>query len=74
MEDLLQAKGIEPNHILMISDGSKELFAIKPNGEITGSIESVNEAGRLFMESLRITAVLLLKELKFWKTDFWKLI
>jgi hypothetical protein len=64
MEDLLQAKGIEPNHILMISDGSKELFAIKPNGEITGSIETVNEAGRLFMESLRIHGSSLIERIK----------
>ena len=64
IEDLLQAKGIEPNDILMISDGSKELFAIKPNGEITGSIESVNEAGRLFMESLRIHGSSLIERIK----------
>lgn len=61
---VLQAKGSEFNHILMISDGSKELFAIKSNGEITGSIESVNEAGRLFIESLRIHGSPLVERIK----------
>ena len=43
-----------PNKIISISNGSKFLFSIDESGKVESSIEDASEAGKIFIESLRI--------------------
>lgn len=67
-ESIWMAKGISPDHpyaIISISNGKKELLSILNNGEVKGSIEDASEAGKLFVESIRINGSSLIERIKF---------
>jgi antitoxin component YwqK of YwqJK toxin-antitoxin module len=67
-ESIWMAKGITPDHpyaIISISNGKKELLSILSNGEVKGSIEDASEAGKLFIESIRINGSSLIERIKF---------
>lgn len=64
----ISAQGIIPSHpyaIISISNGKKELLSILNNGEVKGSIEDASEAGKLFIESIRINGSSLIERIKF---------
>ena len=66
-ESIWMAKGITPDHpyaIISISNGKKELLSILSNGEVKGSIEDASEAGKLFVESIRINGSSLIERIK----------
>jgi hypothetical protein len=54
MQEKLLSANFSPNKIISISNGSKFLFSIDESGKVESSIEDASEAGKIFIESLRI--------------------
>ena len=55
---------VYPSAILTIRNGKKELLTILSNGEVKGSIEDASEAGKLFIESIRLNGSSLIQKIK----------